>query len=398
MNLSFEKKDNVLLLKYDSSYTKWVDEKLESEGEVIIGKIFFFSKDDLFIKKNSHLDYSIFSEDSEEKCFILGKKRGDYFVIGGEKLAIDKNVFIDHSIKFNISMFKAPPKVSFSRVLSKLVDGDIFIGGSSRKAIPEAEFRSMVKRIPNRRELDKYTQARIYSIATNYLPMKKNYVDDYHSYINKKGGRKGTLISDDIKDYEYNKYSRALKKIEDMLASENEYAESQWQREVLDILLLIFPKYYRAFREGPLIDNLNNKNRKVDFILVDFDGNVDLLEIKKPFGTNIVTKYTYRDNHIPIRELSGVLMQIEKYLYYLVRSGDAGEKKISDRYSGKLPDGLEIRVANPRGLVLIGRDANLESKQKLDFELIRRQYRNIVDIITYDDLLRRLKMTIKKFA
>ena len=45
----------------------------------------------------------------------------------------------------------------------------------------------------------------------------------------------------------------------------------------------------------------------------------------------------------------------------------------------------------------MGRDEGLSEEQKNDFEVIRRKYRNVVDIITYDDLLGRLKVIRGQF-
>lgn len=49
-------------------------------------------------------------------------------------------------------------------------------------------------------------------------------------------------------------------------------------------------------------------------------------------------------------------------------------------------------------MVIMGRSVNLSDEQKNDFEIIRRKYANIVDIITYDDLIYRLECLIRKFA
>ena len=45
-------------------------------------------------------------------------------------------------------------------------------------------------------------------------------------------------------------------------------------------------------------------------------------------------------------------------------------------------------------MIILGRDNNFNRRQTLDFEIIRRKYSNVVDIITYDDLLRRLNNII----
>ena len=51
-------------------------------------------------------------------------------------------------------------------------------------------------------------------------------------------------------------------------------------------------------------------------MLVDANGNIDVIEIKKPFKARLVADTTYRDNHVPQRELAGTVAQIEKYLLH----------------------------------------------------------------------------------
>jgi hypothetical protein len=85
----------------------------------------------------------------------------------------------------------------------------------------------------------------------------------------------------------------------------------------------------------------------------------------------------------------------EKYIYHLNKSGNKGEDTLTERYKSKLPENFKIRITNPSALIIMGRDDDLSLDQRGDFEIIKRKYRNIVDIITYDDLLRRLRATIK---
>ncbi len=120
------------------------------------------------------------------------------------------------------------------------------------------------------------------------------------------------------------------------------------------------------------------------------NGTMDILEIKKPFVHSLMSTSKYRDNHVPLRELSGTVMQVEKYLFYLSKLGRNGEKSITQAHKSHLPEGLEIRITNPKAFILSGRDENSNSQQTFDFEFVRRKYSNVVDIITYDDLLRRL--------
>ncbi len=91
-------------------------------------------------------------------------------------------------------------------------------------------------------------------------------------------------------------------------------------------------------------------------------------------------------------ETTNVMDQRKRFvLKALDPSSEKGTQLLNKKYGGALPPGIEIKVTNPSGLVLIGRDENLTPEQRLDFEVVRRHYKNMVDIITYDDLLRRLR-------
>jgi hypothetical protein len=57
---------------------------------------------------------------------------------------------------------------------------------------------------------------------------------------------------------------------------------------------------------------------------------------------------------------------------------------------------MGIRITSPKAMIIFGRDRRpngppaLDASQQLDLEIIRRKYANMIDILTYDDLLRRL--------
>jgi len=125
-------------------------------------------------------------------------------------------------------------------------------------------------------------------------------------------------------------------------------------------------------------------------------GNLDIIEIKIPFEKSIVSKSKYRDNHIPSRDLSGAIMQIEKYIFYLNKIGKNGEVELNKRYKSELPDDLEIKIVNPNAIIIMGRDNQLDRSQLNDFEIIKRKYKNVIDIFTYDELIRRMEILIKQ--
>jgi Domain of unknown function (DUF4263) len=129
---------------------------------------------------------------------------------------------------------------------------------------------------------------------------------------------------------------------------------------------------------------------------LDASGNIDIVEIKQPFDKCIVTNTQYRDNYIPLRELSGTVMQLEKYIFHLNKWGRIGEETLTEKYKSELPAHFSIKITNPGGIVIMGRDNNLTEAQKYDFEVVKRKYTNIIDIITYDDLLRRLDFVVRQ--
>jgi len=98
-----------------------------------------------------------------------------------------------------------------------------------------------------------------------------------------------------------------------------------------------------------------------------------------------------------VRELSGTIMQIEKYVFNLMKSGARGEKKLNDKYKDQMHNGFSIRLMNPKGIIISGRTRNLNTAQKIDLEVVKRKYNNIVDILSYDDLLNRLRNIIDRF-
>ena len=93
-------------------------------------------------------------------------------------------------------------------------------------------------------------------------------------------------------------------------------------------------------------------------------------------------------------------MQIEKYIFHLNRLGDDGLKTLKiDNESKLLFKEPSLKITNPKGLIIYGRNNELQTEQqKLDFEVLKRKFSNIIDIITYDDLLERLQRLIEKFT
>lgn len=390
--IDFVVEKDFILLEYqserDTNY--WVIKKLEDVGQVTLKGTFYFSKSDLYL---SNGDFGEIDSDEPLK-FVFAHQAGEYYKIDGRILSTNLSLFIHKEVKLSEKFFTAIKNISIFKKIDEIVNEDIYIGGEYVKAIPESDFIQLLKKFPNRYEVEKYVRARLGSILMNYFDSAVDTEKIYNSYMNKKVSKKGLDLSSYFKESELSKYKTILQKLEGMIESEISYTEKQWQIEILQIILLLHPKYIRAFPEAPIRDTYNKKNRSLDFLLVDSSGSVDVAEIKRPFDTCIVTQGRYRDNYIPIRELSGTVMQIEKYIFYLNKWGKKGEDVLTAKYKDNLPDNFKIKITNPSGIIIMGRENNLSTLQREDFEVIKRKYKNIIDIVTYDDLLKRLRFTI----
>lgn len=381
-----------LVLQYDSEQgNSWLYEKLNRDDSINLKRTFLLD--------SSHLygDSAESNVDPEEVVeFKIGEMNDEYYVIDPKILRIDFSLFICKDINLSKKTFVAERNVSIFRRINELGVETIRIGGKHRDSMPEGEFNRLLKLFPNSYELRKYVAARAGSIIRQYFETDIDAEEVYNNYLNNKFRSDKQTTIDSFRDGEIFKYSTLLEKLEKMLDSEINYSEREWQSEILQIVLLILPKYINVFKEVPVRDTYNNTTRSLDMLLVDAAGNVDIIEIKKPFDKGIVTSGKYRDNFIPLRELSGTVMQIEKYIFYLNKWGRKGEKKLTNRYKDKLPKDFQIHITNPGGIVIIGRENSLSSEQRSDFEVIKRKYKNVIDIISYDDLLARLRFTIEQ--
>lgn len=102
-------------------------------------------------------------------------------------------------------------------------------------------------------------------------------------------------------------------------------------------------------------------------------------------------KSLYRNNYIPKTELSGAIMQCEKYIYNMASDTKKAEIDLNNQFSSVLPKDYKLQIVNPKAMIIMGRSNTFAEPQKA--EIIRRKYKNILDIITYDDLLYRLHRT-----
>lgn len=380
---------------------EWVWKSLQDNGEVRISSVFFFSPSDLLNPPSSSQ-----SLDDYEYRFLFGSLEDGYVRIPGRVLEIKNDVLISVDLKLKRTIFAAERNVSIFSRLSELLEHNdpIVIGGERKEAIPKDIFEELLKKFPNTYELNRYAAARVHTILSEYLDGMKDARGRYETYLNKKSilADNTKLDLDALKKLEVEKYLLIRNLIEDALATKKDWSEGDWQKLMLSFLLLIFPKYVKVLENVTIHDYYSDPskkiNRYIDIALVDANGNLDIIEVKKPFDDKILRKSLYRGNSIPTSELSGSIMQSEKYLFHLSKWGVKGEAALTKKYASELPAGMKIRISNPKAIIIIGRDqicgAEMTGSQLLDFEVIKRKYANMMDIITYDDLLRRLNNTI----
>lgn len=369
--VDFEDDGNQLILVYrPHDGNDWVFRKLQKKGEIVIKGTFHLSEEHLLAHDHSPFEDGVFvdaglgaSYDQDEPwmAFKIGTSDGDYFLLNMVILGIDLPVFLSKDAPFNWRWFSTDSSVSILAVIADLKPSRIVIGGSEPDAIPVSEYQKLIKQFPTQYELRRYVQARVSTVIRQYSDAKVDAEARLNAYVNKRVQAQGRDLIKPVRQLEIAKYEFLLEQLEQMLDSGDGYSETAWRDEIVQIVCLLNPKYIAAFAEVQILDSDSETKRFLDFLLVDATGNVDVIEIKRPFAKGLVTSTTYRDNHVASRELSGAVMQIEKYLRHLNRSGPKGEEALRKRFRKDLPPGFQIKITNPCGMIIMGRENDTRS-------------------------------------
>jgi hypothetical protein len=372
----------------------WVHDRLYRGEPLDIKGTFHLTKADL-VKGQKRQDPHDFHEDTDV-TFEVAKAKGKYFVFKPHVIQVTLPVLVARDANPTWKWFTSEAKVSVLKLLADLKPTRIVIGGEAPDAIPVSEYVKLVDQFPTQYELKRYVLSRLSVVFRELTDATVDAEAGLRKYVARRVTAKAQNLIRPFRELEVSKYEFLHEKLTTMLEHADGYDERQRQAQIIDFVRLLYPKYIAAFTSVSIKDTLTGGNRQLDIMLVDSNGTVDVIEIKKPFQAKIVTETTYRENHVPHRELAGTVTQVEKYLFHLNRWGSAGEDKLTQRYKALLPTGLKIRIVNPCGLVIMGRDKGLTDQQTADFEMFRRQNKNVLDIITYDDLLRRLDRVLQQ--
>jgi hypothetical protein len=395
-----------LILKYSSEMRggEWISQELKTIGEVTISRVFTLQRDDLIEPSVINPDLEI---DSGEVVYLFrfAKRNGGYYRIEGRVFGIANGVLIANSgVTLERKLFVAERNISIFRRLAEVIGQrqDIVIGGSRSDSIPVEVFEQLLRKFPNSTELDHYANARVSNIIGEYFDGMKDFRAQYENYLSRRKSvlSAGEIHPTELLQSEIDKFILIRDTIREWLGSSDGRTEKEWQQKILAFILLLFPKYVAVLENVKIEDHYSNpgtsRDRFIDIALVDANGNLDVIEIKRPFDDLLLARTPYRDNFVPTKSLSGTIMQAEKYLFHLSKWGVAGEDKLTKRHGHQLPPGMSIKITNPKAILILGRDRKpdgssaLDARQTFDLEVIKRKYANMMDIISYDDLLRRL--------
>lgn len=406
MGISFVRFKKNLVLEYVPDFAvDSVRKKLE-DGTLYLKRTFSLSVNEQISipRENSSIDEFDYDEEGyfafsiAEVCLIDGI---EFYKLNKKVFGLDNNIFFDVGIPIEKKLFIAVDNISIISRIDDLLNTDIYITyednismDSECNIIPYSVFLSLVAQFPNTYELKRYASARISDVLRNYV-----------SGISKNRQKYEQLLSKRLKTYhitthcakEYKKliFEDAADTLREMLDKVEVYGEKDWQEGIQQIICTIYPEYILSLREVN-IGTDSHHSKIPDFLLVTASGNVDVLEIKKPDSVKVITSSVYRNNYVADKDLEGAIVQIEKYLYTLNRHIDDVERKLTESCKEKLTKDFKFRIVSPQGILLMGRSVGLNEQQLEDFELIKRQFKNIVDILTYDDLMMRIDSILKQ--
>lgn len=371
-----------------------ITKRLDTEDGVSVKHTFWVTKDLLCEDIEDDDDWE------ETLRFYIGAVGEAYTQLDSKVFSTDHCFYFGNEISLKPEMFTAYRNISILRKIDEVIERDFYIGGDweIHNGISKETFDELLAKFPKTAELDKYAHKRIVSIIKDYFPECDKYEAIYEKLVESKNSRYTSSVPAISKynfQIELEQFTVAYQELMDMLNRYEAIDEKQWQEKIQNILQLLYPKYICCAREIKFYGG--KKDKQPDFLLVDANGFVDILEIKKA-DVRMLTQY--RNNYVVTREISGAIQQIEKYVFCL-NSSDKAKECVSKKLTKFLPERVEVKIVNPQGILLAGRSNEFTNEQQKDFELIKRQYKHVADIMTYDDLVQRLENIIvslkKKF-
>ncbi len=385
MTISFERVNKELILCYSPAMgTNEIADRLSAGKDFWIKRTFVVNKS--LLREPDEFDF----EDTLRFC--IGSFDDSYTLLNPEVINTDHKFFFSNDIKLEQSMFVAYRNISILTKIDALVKRDIYVGGDwdTKNGMPFEAYQSLIGSFPKTAELDKYANSRIATCLKEFFPECDKYDQIYERFMAK--GKNSHSILSKKDEIELAEFSAALEELKQLLNNSEGISEADWQIRIHNILQLLYPQYILCKREIEF-PGIDRYYKRPDFVLVDVNGYVDILEIKKPDVQILTKQASYRNNYVPVREFSGAIQQIEKYILCM-SSIEKSQQEVIHKLSALLPDTITPEIVNPQGIIIAGRSNGFNSQQKRDFEIIKRQYKHVADIMTYDDLVARLENII----
>lgn len=403
--IEIKKHNSKLVAIYSpESGTYWLQDKLNKGENHYLKNTYRLSKDKI-------LDLHEIDEDLDEEeniAFQIGVERNNYFALDKEIFGIDIDIYIEKSIHITPNFFTANKNISIISKLEDVVKEQIYlvsdenynVNDDNTNKIPLSAYKNLLTNFPNNTELIKYSHMRIATALSEYFDNVDVYKTKYENYLNKKNNSSiNNKFSKNISLLKLNMLTSSQEELTKMLKTYKSFNEKDWQNKIKNILCVLFPKYLYAIREVNF-GEIHGYDKHPDFTLIDSNGYIDIMEIKKPEDAQIIRNCKNRNNYVPQKIFTDVVVQTTKYINALNQNHDKSKINIIKKLKEDHPDTTlstsDIFINNPKGLILLGRSNKLTKEQKDDFELIRRQYKDIVEIMTYDDLLNRINNLVEK--
>ena len=403
--IEIKKHNSKLVAIYSpESGTYWLQDKLNKGENHYLKNTYRLSKDKI-------LDLHEIDEDLDEEeniAFQIGVERNNYFALDKEIFGIDIDIYIEKSIHITPNFFTANKNISIISKLEDVVKEQIYlvsdenynVNDDNTNKIPLSAYQNLLTNFPNNTELIKYSHMRIATALSEYFDNVDVYKTKYENYLNKKNNSStNNKFSKNISLLKLNMLTSSQEELTKMLKTYKSFNEKDWQNKIKNILCVLFPQYLYAIREVNF-GEIHGYDKHPDFTLIDSNGYIDIMEIKKPDDAQIIRNCKNRNNYVPQKIFTDVVVQTTKYINALNQNHDKSKINIIKKLKEDNPDTTlstcDIFINNPKGLILLGRSNKLTKEQKDDFELIRRQYKDIVEIMTYDDLLNRINNLVEK--
>ena len=393
MSITFERQGDELILTLSPEliFTHEILEVLNRGDTWVISRTFSIYK--------KHLRFEDIEQN--ELQFCIGIVYGEYTLIDSDVIGTEHDFYFSNNIKLDKRYFVAYRNISILKKIDQVVDQDMYIGGEHGEGcIPVETFELLIKKFPKTAELNYYANARIATILKEFYPNTEQYEIKFDKFMERQEKSLSSTFSHNIQTafkenaaIEFQQFNGIKHNLNELLNRADSVSEKVWQEQIHGLLRLLYPKYIAGIREIK-IKGVDIHDKCPDFLLVDANGYVDVLEIKTPRVQLLTKQSSYRNNYVPVRDLAGAVQQIEKYIYCLNAWGKDGEQQLQKQLSNKLPATVTPKIVNPQGILLLGRSNQFNGQQKNDFELIKRQYKHIAEIMTYDDLIHRIDSTI----